>query len=531
MRSCIEKNCLTVTGNLNNRVIDKNWWIKRNFLEQYDNVLHLTNSLGDIAFSQRLWHVFNNTYTIPKCSVCQTNTNFKRFSDGFYTLCSKSCVTQCESRNKKISQNRDMVAISAKVKETNTLKYGTANFFETDEFKTRSALTKLTRYNNVNYNNIDKIKKTNIDRYGSEHFLSSDTGKKLLRDKILCNQGSLKLDTTTNETINNIEYLTELNAYMSITDIAELVGVTPKTITNKLQQHNITINRFASSKQKMQSRLYDDITCIYSGEVVQNDRTIISPKEIDIYIPEYRLAIELNGMYWHSETSNSGFRTKHLDKLNKCNALGITLLQFTDIEYRDNPDLVMSVIKNKLNIKKITLGARKCEVVRLDKKYEKLFLVENHFQGYVPSKYCYALMYNGNIVQIMSFGKSRYSLKAEYELLRLCSHKDYVISGGAEKLLSSFKKEISPKSIISYCDISKFSGTSYTRLGFNNIGRSIPNYWYFKSGKVLSRAATQKHKLKAILENFDETLSESENMFVNGWRRYWNCGNDVYLLE
>jgi len=78
----------------------------------------------------------------------------------------------------------------------------------------------------------------------------------------------------------------------------------------------------------------------------------------------------------------------------------------------------------------------------------------------------------------MTFGKPRYNRKYEYELLRYCS--SYTVIGGAEKLFSYFLNTYTPKSIISYCDLSKFTGRVYNRLGFilkNN--KIVPSkHWY-----------------------------------------------------
>ena len=79
------------------------------------------------------------------------------------------------------------------------------------------------------------------------------------------------------------------------------------------------------------------------------------------------------------------------------------------------------------------------------------------------------------------------------------------------------------------------NNTVYDRLGFKRIGVSSPNYWYWK-GKMNnltleSRVKYQKHKLKNILEHFDESKSEVQNMKDNGYNRIFDCGNIVYVKE
>ena len=52
-----------------------------------------------------------------------------------------------------------------------------------------------------------------------------------------------------------------------------------------------------------------------------------------------------------------------------------------------------------------------------------------------------------------------------------------------------------------------------------------PSYFYWKNNKILNRLSCQKHKLKNFLDDFDDSISEYENMKNNKWFRVWDCGN------
>ena len=56
------------------------------------------------------------------------------------------------------------------------------------------------------------------------------------------------------------------------------------------------------------------------------------------------------------------------------------------------------------------------------------------------------------------------------------------------------------------------------------------NYFYIDMNeKIINRMSAQKHKLKNLLnENFNENLSERDNMINNGYRIYYDTGNLVY---
>ena len=85
------------------------------------------------------------------------------------------------------------------------------------------------------------------------------------------------------------------------------------------------------------------------------------------------------------------------------------------------------------------------------------------------------LYYDDKLVQVMTFGKPRYNRRYDYELLRLCTRAGYSVTGGAERLFNYFVKYYAPKSVISYCDNSKFNGDVYHKLGFKLKSRGRPS--------------------------------------------------------
>lgn len=130
----------------------------------------------------------------------------------------------------------------------------------------------------------------------------------------------------------------------------------------------------------------------------------------------------------------------------------------------------------------------------------------------------------------MSFSKPRFSNKYEYELIRFCSKLNYHVIGAAGKLLKYFEKTYQPKSIVSYAYRRWSTSDIYKILKFEKVNESKPNYWYWKDQfKLFNRIEFQKHKLKNVLEKFDENLSEYENMKNNGYFRIFDCGNLVFV--
>ncbi|WGA02412.1 hypothetical protein [Campylobacter phage vB_Cj_QDYZ] len=259
---------------------------------------------------------------------------------------------------------------------------------------------------------------------------------------------------------------------------------------------------------------------------IENDYSVLGDKELDFYLPEYNLAIECNGDYWHSEQMGKS-NSYHLNKTEKCKEKGIQLLQIFESSWIEKKEIWTSIINNKLGKSK-KIMARKCVLREVSKAEEKEFLDTNHLQGFTGSSICYGLYYQNELICLMSFGKPRFTGKYDWELIRLCTKMGVNVVGGASKLLSYFHKH-NPGSLISYSDRLYSDGSIYKQLGFEFNHYSAPGYFYCKNKIKYSRQQFMKHKLKDKLEKFDPNLTESENMRLNGYHKVWDCGQGVWV--
>lgn len=263
----------------------------------------------------------------------------------------------------------------------------------------------------------------------------------------------------------------------------------------------------------------------------QSDRTQLDGLELDLYEPNKQLAVEVNGVHWHT-TEFGKTRSSHLYKTELCESQGITLLHFWDSEVTKQRGLVESMIAAKLGISGTKIYARRTRIREVPSEVAFSFLKDNHLQGPVPASVRLGLYYNEELVSLMTFAKPRYTRRYHWELMRFCNKAGAHVVGGASKLLAAFRKE-HDGSIVSYANRRFSKGGLYESLGFVRIGESAPNYWYVKNGAIrYSRTQCQKHKLKSLLGNgFDENLSEVENMRMNAYYQLFDCGNYVYALE
>lgn len=168
-------------------------------------------------------------------------------------------------------------------------------------------------------------------------------------------------------------------------------------------------------------------------------------------------------------------------------------------------------IINSLMDKKV-IYARKCVIKEISKYEIDEFLNLYHFQNTCKNQAIrLGLFYNDALIQVMSFGKPRYNKKYEFELLRLCTKAEYKIIGGAEKLFKHFIDNYNPESIISYCDLSKFNGNVYYKLGFSLKSEGTPTcHWY--------NMRTHQHILDSSLraKGFDILLGKQYGCFGKG---------------
>lgn len=291
-------------------------------------------------------------------------------------------------------------------------------------------------------------------------------------------------------------------------------------------------------RSKKQYDVYEFLTSL--TDVKMNDRQFIKPLELDLLTETF--ALEYDSLMFHSygksnlSSLNSLIENKnyHLNKTNLCEDKGLQLFRVFSNEWNNKQDIWKSVLKSKLGLTEKIHG-RKCTIKEVDSYSSDIFLNENHLQGAIKGSIRIGLFYDDELVSLMTFGKARRAKwKGEdcYELYRFCSKLNATIVGGGSRILKYFEKTFKPKFIISYANRRWSQGNLYDKLGFEFIENTTPNYFYFKGGdhsKLLSREQFQKHKLKDKLELFDISLTETENMFNNGYRKIYDCGSKIYI--
>lgn len=421
-------------------------------------------------------------------------------------------------------------AVKAKLRKTSLERYGT-----TTPAAANSIREKIKQTNQIKYGGnapicsdevLAKIQHTAQERYGVTNAIESPE----IREKIIKsrkeNYYSTFLELLKQK---NIEVLSSKEDYVNRTSLKFKCGYcntewsihyanSPIAGINGIRCPHCIKTRIS----KVEKDLLAYIKSLYSGTILANDRKLIKPYELDIYLPKKKLAFEFNGTYWHSDQIVP--KNYHITKTRLCKRKKVRLIHIFEHEWTFNQEKIKSLIKSALGIFDVRLYARQCSIKAISSAEYKKFLELYHLQNSVNSSIRYGLYYKDELVSVIGFGKSRFK-KGEVELHRYCVKAGYQIVGGFSKLIKHACKDASISEFISYIDLAHFSGRGYKKVGFKLVEVTSPSYIYIRGDEIKSRMQCQKHKLEAFLENFDPAKSEYENMLLNDWDRVYDCGN------
>lgn len=365
-----------------------------------------------------------------------------------------------------------------------------------------------------------------VEEYVNKRRTLESIAKEFNVSRSVINKFIKKYNIETNKSIFSKNFLLEEYVHngKSAIELSKIYNVDKSTINKNLNKHEIPIQYNDSVQQK------EILGWLESNGFECLNNYTLENKELDIYIPKMNLAIEFHGLYWHSYnpyhkiTGNSN-KNQHLEKTKLCEKYNIKLFQIFEDEWENKKEIWKSIILSKLGIFKERIYARKCIIKEVNKTEASEFLNINHLQGSFYSGEYYGLYFNEVLMCVMNIGPYRYKTNT-LELYRFATKLNTQVVGGFSKLLKYVNK-----SMITYSDLRYSTGNIYKNFG-EFLGSSEPNYWYTKDKKKLSRYQCQKHKLPKLLgDKFNPNETEKENMFRNGYRILYDCGNLKYILR
>jgi hypothetical protein len=430
--------------------------------------------------------------------------------------------------------------VKSKIVETNTRLYGVENVFSSPIIKESIKKSLLDRYGVDCTAHIpgltEKKKATNLAKYGTEWYNSS---KRNMESKII---DSSKVDVFMKFRDNPKMFIETMYTYKpTLTEVARDTGVTLSTISLYVNENSIQ-HLIDYHKSMVESDIVDVIRSIDSKcRIIRNDRKLISPYEIDIYLPEYRIGIECNPTVTHNSSIGDPWTNEPKDyKYHQMKSIlaeqnGIFLFHIFGYEWTHRKDVIKSMLASLLGKSCDKIYARKCYVSEIDFNMCRDFLNQNHRQGSMSAKVRLGLFVDDTdeLVSVMTFNHIRKTLGKKFdddawELSRFCSKLNTSVVGGASKLLRYFIDNYDYDRIISYSDVAHTRGNLYPILGFTPNRISSPRYvWVNLSDDTyLNRVSCQKSNMHRLFPNESIDLSKTERQIMeeHGYVRVYDSG-------
>lgn len=515
-------------------------YIRKHFPDVYNYILF---KFPDITFSEGIYWLLHDITEQPKC-YCGKPVGFRNSVYGYNECCSVECMNMNPGRVQKIINTKVLKYGDAsynnreKAIQTTLERYGVENPFQSEKVKQKIRNTNKQRYG-VEYPSQSKQVqetqiKNNIRKYGVERVQSLPE----VKDKI--------------KKSNQVRYINGHSNIVGYTEDGGWICMCPHSGCDKCKEKTYIIENdqfFARREFNIEpctkllpiksvgnmdtwpEKFIKNILDEYNIKYETNIRSVISPYELDIYIPDRGIAFECNGCYWHSDLKKDN--KYHYNKYIKCRDAGIQLITIWEDQIITAPDIVRSVVLSKLGIYKTRIYARQCLIKEIDPSTCMEFLESNHIQGRTKTKVRMGLYFNTELVGVMTFNhRSKVSGGMNddcWELNRFCTKINMQVVGGAEKLLTYFNKNYHPKKIVSFSSNDISNGGLYKKLGFTNGGSTV-SYWYVHKTTHIRyhRTSFQKNRIKQYATS--SNMTEKDIMMNLPYYRIYDSGHTKWEI-
>ena len=429
-------------------------------------------------------------------------------------------------------------SIQEKIKMTMLAKYGILNSQQSQEFRNKMKSTMISRYGVEhalqNSELLAKSKNTCMDRYGVDNIAKLPEVTEMRKATNLVkyarefsHQQHISLDVLT--LINNQELFASFITNKTIDEVASQLALSISTVYKyvyKYELFDLVKNPDFTHYEQIIKQILDN----YQLKYETHNRSILNGKELDFYLPQHNLAIEVGSIYWHSELHGRS-RDYHQEKWSSCRQQGITLLQYFDNEICTGLNLIESKIARLAGISVPVIGARKCTLSTISAADERNLLQQFHLQG--PNfnrNWRLGAYYQDQPIAVISLKHKQNSA----ELVRWCTDVNYSFPGLFSRMLRRFilDTEFSGK-IHTFSNNCYGNGKLYQSSGFVFDSVTSPGYFYTKAGSLESRVKYQKHKLSRIFNISEESVQNSTEwdiMKSQGYDRFWDAGHTKWIL-
>jgi hypothetical protein len=257
--------------------------------------------------------------------------------------------------------------LQEKRKQTCISKYGKEHFSQTDEYIEKRNITNINKFGEINPFMSEEIKKkireTNLRKYG----VDNQAKLQAIQDKMR-NTSNLKFggdysqihwsDYVKNIILNYEVFKENIDEY-GIVGLAIHLSVPASTIYKYMNKYELSYPPITRSKEEKEICEFLDSNGI--TDYIMNDKKILNGKELDILLSNNNLAIEFNGLYWHSEFSSEKDQSYHFEKWIICQSKNIELISINSGEWSERKIFFKKYILDKLSKKK-SVDVSNCDV-------------------------------------------------------------------------------------------------------------------------------------------------------------------------
>lgn len=534
-------------------------WMSRRALEHPDLLSYLDGRYPEVELAIQIQSFLHDTS--PYCVVCGKPVKLygkQTCSIECRSAAAKNYQTTRVEKYKKtmierygVDNPRNIEGMDDRIKNTMMDKYGalvspkslTSIKNRTADLQVKGKQTLLDRYGVDNPSKLpdhnDKVKTTLSNHYGVDHYFKSEEfkskseAKRLEKYSHIC-PPEISI-TNIAEAIDKKDFFNDPNKIIDFTcgKCASNESLPTETFKWRIRECGTPCSKcsnISKNSSLKEFEVYNFITNDLKLHADRNIRILPDGREIDIFIPELKLGIEFDGLYWHNDLRLE--KNYHKNKTELANSIGIKLIHIFEDEWEHNREIVKSRLSSLAGKISRRIYARNCTVKEISTNDERTFLNENHIQGWHRSRVKLGLYNKGKLVSVMTFSglsraKGHKAVAGHWELLRFCSIKNMVVIGGASRLFKYFTKHYNPIHILSFADSRWSHGNLYTQLGFTAAGHTGANYWYIdaKKGKRIHRFALRKQA------SDDQNLTEYENRLNQGYLRIWDCGSSKWIWK
>jgi hypothetical protein len=236
--------------------------------------------------------------------------------------------------------------------------------------------------------------------------------------------------------------------------------------------------------------------------------------EVDMWSPERNLGLEVHGLYYHTQ---EWVGSSHFKKAKLADKHSLRLLQFFEDELNDSPEIVKSIVKSKLGLCDRRLYARNCELKAISDDELRIFLIDNHLQGYCRSFIKMGLFFKDELVSVMSIRKV-YKKDNIAEIARFSSKTNTMIVGGFSRLLKAVLTQLKESGfvkLLTYADRRYSQGAIYKVNGFTFSHLTVPDlFWYKKSQRYPRQISWGKSKKQMNEEGYEMLLGAGHSLWT-----------------